>query len=56
MYGNEKEVGDEIKEKIEENVVKSEDMLIKRKMWKKLNRKELVDNEIKKNMSELSLE
>ncbi|XP_002120756.2 aldo-keto reductase family 1 member B7 [Ciona intestinalis] len=43
IYGNEKEVGDGIRDKIEDGTVKREDLFIVSKLWRAYSRPELMD-------------
>ncbi|GLH05293.1 Aldo-keto reductase family 1 member B10 [Gryllus bimaculatus] len=56
VYGNEAEVGAAIVEKIEEGVVKREDLYITSKLWNTFHRPDLVEPSIKKSLSDLGLE
>lgn len=56
VYGNEKEVGIAIKDKIAQNVVKRQDLFITSKLWNTFHRPDLVESSIKTSLSDLGLE
>ncbi|XP_044756784.1 aldo-keto reductase family 1 member B1-like [Coccinella septempunctata] len=56
VYGNEKEVGDAIKTKIAEGVVKREDLFITSKLWNTFHKPELVETALKESLKNLSVE
>jgi aldehyde reductase len=56
VYGNEKEVGEGIKAKIDEGVVKREDLFITSKLWNTFHAPELVEAALKTTLSNLGLE
>ncbi|XP_044259860.1 aldo-keto reductase family 1 member B1-like [Tribolium madens] len=56
VYGNEKEVGEGIKAKIAEGVVKREDLYITSKLWNTFHRPDLVEPALKTTLKNLGLE
>ncbi|XP_012283356.1 aldose reductase [Orussus abietinus] len=56
VYGNEKEVGEAINEKIKEGVIKREDIFVTSKLWNTAHRPDLVEPALKKTLSDLGLE
>ncbi|XP_031773914.1 LOW QUALITY PROTEIN: aldo-keto reductase family 1 member B1 [Apis florea] len=56
VYGNEKEVGIAIKDKIAQNIIKREDIFITSKLWNTFHRPDLVEPAIKTSLSDLGLE
>ncbi|XP_969526.2 aldo-keto reductase family 1 member B1 [Tribolium castaneum] len=56
VYGNEKEVGEGIKAKIAEGVVKREDLYITSKLWNTFHRPDLVEPALKTTLKNLGLD
>ncbi|XP_025264453.1 1,5-anhydro-D-fructose reductase isoform X4 [Camponotus floridanus] len=56
FYGNEKEIGEAIREKIEDGSVTREDLFITTKLWNTFHREELVVPTCKKSLANLGLE
>ncbi|KAK7870468.1 hypothetical protein R5R35_000745 [Gryllus longicercus] len=56
VYGNETEVGAALKEKIQEGVVKREDLYITSKLWNTFHRPDLIEPAIKTTLCNLGLE
>jgi len=55
-YGNEKEVGDAIKAKIDDGTVKREDLFVTSKLWNVFHSQSLVVPALKKSLSDLQLD
>lgn len=55
FYGNEKEIGDAIAEKIAEGVVKREDLYITSKLWNTFHRPESVEPILRRSLEDLRL-
>ncbi|XP_021191995.3 aldo-keto reductase family 1 member B1 [Helicoverpa armigera] len=56
LYFNEKEVGEAIKEKINQGIVKREDLFITSKIWNTYHRPDLVEKAVKISLSDLGLD
>lgn len=56
VYQNEKEVGEAIAEKIEEGVVKREDLYITSKLWNTFHRPEAVEPALRVTLENLGLD
>ncbi|XP_050449163.1 1,5-anhydro-D-fructose reductase-like [Cataglyphis hispanica] len=56
FYGNEKEIGEAIREKIEDGTVTREDLFITTKLWNNWHKEELVVPACKKSLANLGLE
>lgn len=56
VYGNEKEIGKALREKIAEGVVKREDLFITTKLWNTFHRKEKVIPACKKSIENFGLD
>ncbi|KAK9884641.1 hypothetical protein WA026_007478 [Henosepilachna vigintioctopunctata] len=56
VYGNEKEVGDAIKAKITEGVVRREDLFLTSKLWNTFHRPDLVEVAIKETLKNLGVD
>ena len=56
LYGNEKEIGDAIKTKIDEGVVKREDLFITSKLWNTFHNPSHVEPAIRKSLEDLQID
>ncbi|XP_011170042.2 aldo-keto reductase family 1 member B1 [Solenopsis invicta] len=56
LYGNEKQIGAAIQEKIAEGVVKREDLFITSKLWNTFHKPDLVEPIIKQTLADLALD
>ncbi|XP_012256159.1 aldo-keto reductase family 1 member B1-like [Athalia rosae] len=56
IYGNEKEVGAAIREKIAQGVVKREDLFITSKLWNTFHRQDLVEPALRTTLADLGVE
>ncbi|KAF6214396.1 hypothetical protein GE061_009137 [Apolygus lucorum] len=56
FYKNEKEVGDAIRQKIDEGVVKREDVFITSKLWNNFHRKDLAKAALEKSLADLGVD
>lgn len=56
IYGNEKEVGEAIKAKIAEGVVKREDLFITSKLWNTFHKPDLVESALKETLNNLGVD
>ncbi|XP_059045296.1 aldo-keto reductase family 1 member B1-like [Achroia grisella] len=56
LYGNEKEVGQAIKEKISQGVVKRENLFVTSKLWNTFHSPDWVETAVKLSLSDLGLE
>lgn len=56
IYGNEKEVGDGVNNKIKQGVVKREDIFVTSKLWNTFHRPDLVEGACKTTLSNLGLD
>ncbi|XP_025836020.1 aldose reductase-like [Agrilus planipennis] len=56
IYGNEKEIGEAIKAKIDEKIVKREDLFIVSKLWCTFHKPEAVEPALKQSLTALGLD
>lgn len=56
VYGNEKEIGKAIKQKLDEGVVKREDLFITSKLWNTFHQPDYVETVLKKSLSDLQID
>jgi len=56
VYGNEKEVGEALKSKISEGIVRREDLFVTSKLWCTYHTSELVEHAVKQSLDNLGLE
>lgn len=56
LYGNEKEIGEAIAEKIAEGAVKREDLYITSKLWNTHHRPEAVEPALRQTLADLNLD
>ncbi|XP_014256014.1 aldose reductase-like isoform X1 [Cimex lectularius] len=56
IYGNEKEVGEGLRAKLEEGKVKREDLFVTTKLWNTFHKKELVEGALRTSLQNLALD
>lgn len=56
VYGNEKEVGEALNVKINDGIVKREDIFVTSKLWNTFHRTDLVENALKETLKNLKLD